>query len=85
MKHTERFYYILNNKNPQFKIAVTVRISKYKNIFAKGYTPSWSKEVFVIKKVKNTVPWTYVINDLEREETFGTFYKKKLGKTNRKS
>ena len=58
-----------------------VRISKYKNIFAKGYTPSWSEEVFVIKKVKNTVPWTYVINDLNGEVIMGTFYEKELQKT----
>ena len=47
-----------NDKDPIFKIGDRVRISKYKNIFAKGYTPNWSEEVFVIKKVKNTVPWT---------------------------
>ena len=46
----------INNKDPKFRIGDIVRISKYKNIFAKGYTPSWSKEVFVIKKVKNNVP-----------------------------
>ena len=45
-----------NDKNPKFKIGDNVRISKYKNVFAKGYTPNWSEEVFVIKKVKNTVP-----------------------------
>ena len=54
------------------------RISKYKNIFAKGYTPNWSEEVFVIKEIKNTVPWTYVINDLNSEEIIGTFYEKEL-------
>ena len=48
-----------NDKDPKFKVGDRVRISKYKNIFAKGYTPNWSEEVFVIKKVKNTVPWTY--------------------------
>ena len=58
------------------------RISKYKNIFAKRYTPSWSEEVFVIKKVKNTVPWTYVINDLNGDEIIGTFYEKELQKAN---
>ena len=55
---------------------------KYKNIFVKGCTPYWSEEVFVIKKVKITVPWTYVINDLIGEEIVGTFYKKELQKTN---
>ena len=48
----------INDKNPKFKIGDIVRISKYKTFFAKGYTPNWSEEVFVIKKVKNTVPWT---------------------------
>ena len=66
----------INNKDPKFKVGDCVRISKYKNIFAKGYTPNWSEEVFVIKKVKNTVPWTYVINDLNGEEITGTFYEK---------
>ena len=46
----------INEKIPKFKIDDIVRISKY--IFAKGYVPNWSEEVFVIKKVKNTVPWT---------------------------
>ena len=59
-----------------------LRISKYKNIFAKVYTPNWSEEVFVVKKVRNTVPWTYVINDLNGEEIIGTFYEKELQKTN---
>ena len=57
----------INNKDPKFKIGDIVRISKYKNIFAKGYVPNWSEEVFVIKKVRNTVPWTYVISDLKGE------------------
>ena len=54
------------------------------NIFAKGYAPNWSKEDFVIKKVKNTVPWTYVINDLNGEKIIGIFYDKELQKTNQK-
>ena len=72
----------INYKDPKFKVGDRVRISKYKDIFAKGYMPNWSEEVFVIKKVKNTVPWTYVINDLNREEIIGTFYEKELQKTN---
>ena len=56
----------------------------YTNIFAKGYAPNWSEEVFVIKKVKNTVPWTYVINDLNSEENIGIFYEKELQKTNQR-
>ena len=48
----------VNDKNPKFKVGDYVRISKYKNIFAKGYSPNWSEEIFVINKIKNTVPWT---------------------------
>ena len=58
-----------------------VRISKYKNILAKGCTPNCSEEVFVIKKVKNTLLWTQVISDLIGEEIFGIFYQKELQKT----
>ena len=65
-----------NYQDPKFKIGDIVRISKYKNIFEKGYVPNWSEEVFVIKKVKNTFPWTYVISDLKGEEIVGTFYEK---------
>ena len=72
----------MNDKGRKFKVGDHVRISKYKIIFAKGYTLNWSEEVFVIKEVKNTVPWTYVINDLNGEEIIGTFYKKELQKTN---
>ena len=74
----------VNDKDPKFKVGDHVRISKYKNIFAKGYAPNWPEEVFVIKKVKDTVPWTYIINDLNGEEFIGTFYEKKLQKTNLK-
>ena len=72
----------VNDKDPKFKVGDHERISKYKNIFAKGYTPNWSDEVFVIKEVKNIVPWTYVINDLNGEEIIGTFYQKEIQKTN---
>ena len=74
----------INNKDPKFKIGDIVRISKHKNIFARGYVPNWSAEVFVIKKVKNTVPWTYVISDLKGEAIAGMFSKKNFKKTNRK-
>ena len=53
----------VNDKDAKFQVGDHVRISKYKSTFAKGYTPNWSEEVFVISKIKNTVPWTYVIND----------------------
>ena len=59
-----------NDKNPKFKVDYHVRISKYKNIFAKGYMPNCSEEIFTIKKIKNAVPWTYVINDLNGEDNF---------------
>ena len=72
----------VNDKDPKFKVGDYVRISKYKNIFAKGYTPNWSEEVFVVSKIKNTVPWTYVINDLNGEKIIETFYEKELQKTN---
>ena len=74
----------VNDKDPKFKVSDHVRISKYKNICAKGYTPNLSEEVFVIKKVKNTVPQTNVINDLNGNEVIGTFYEKELQKTNEK-
>ena len=64
----------VNDKNPKFKAGDHVRISKYKNISAKGYTPNWSEEIFIIKKIENTVPWTYVLDDLNGEEIIGTFY-----------
>ena len=70
----------VNDNDPKFKVGNHVRISKYKNIFAKGYTPNWSKEVFLIKEMKNTVPWTFVINDLNGEEITENFYEKEFQK-----
>ena len=72
----------VNDKDPKFEVGDHVWISKYKNIFPKGYTPNWSEEIFVIKKVKNTVPWIYVISDFKGEEIIETFYEKELQKTN---
>ena len=74
----------LNDKDPKFKVGDHVRISKYKNNFAKRQKPNWSEEVFVVSKIKNTVPWKYVINDLNGGEITGTFYEKELQKTNQK-
>ena len=68
----------VNDKDPKFKVGDHVRISKYKNIFPKGYTPNWSEEIFVVKRIKNT----YLINYLNGEEIIGTFYEKELQKTN---
>ena len=71
-----------NKKNPKFKVGNHVRISKCKNIFAKGCAPNWSEEIFIVSEIKNTVPQTYVINNLNGEEITGSFYKKELLKTN---
>ena len=70
-----------NKKDPKFKVGDHVRISKYKNIFAKGYTLNWSEEIFVVSKIKNTVLLTYVVGDLNGEVTEG-FYEKEFQKTN---
>ena len=73
-----------NEKDPKFRVGDHARISKYKNIFAKGYASNWSEEIFIVKKIKNTVPWTYVISDLNGEEIVGSFYEKEQQKTNQK-
>ena len=69
-----------NDKDRKFKLGDHVTISQYKYIFAKGFTQNWSEEVFEINKVENTVPWTYVINDLNGEKKIGTFSEKPLQK-----
>ena len=71
-----------HEKDSKFKVGGHIKISKYKNIFAKAYTANWSEEVFVVSKIKNTVPQTYVISDLKGESIAGTFYEKELQKTN---
>ena len=63
-------------EGPKFKVSGHVRILKYKNIFARDYVPNWSEEIFVIEKVKNTVPLIYVISYFNRKENLRTFYKK---------
>ena len=75
----------VNDKDAKFKVGDHVRISKYKIIFAKVYTPNWFEEVFAIKEVKNTVPWAYFINGLNGEEIIGTFHEKELQKTNQQT
>ena len=75
---------ILIKKGTKFKVNDHVRISKYKNIFAKGYVPNWSDKVFTVNEIKNTVPWTYTISDLNGEKVIGTFYEKELQKSNQK-
>ena len=69
-----------NDKYPKFKVGDHVRISKYRNIFAKYYTPNWSEGVFVTKKVKNTASWSYLIGDLYSEEIVEMFCGKKTAK-----
>ena len=73
-----------NEKDPKLKVGDHVIISKYKNNFAKEYTENWSEEIFVVSKIKNSVPWTYVISDLDGEEIDETFYEKELQKTNQR-
>ena len=87
VKDNKYIYYIkeCNDKDPKLQVGDHVRISKYKNFFANGYTPNWSEEVSVIKRVENTVPWTYITNYLRGEEIIETFYEKDLQKTNQKN
>ena len=70
-----------NEKDSRFKVCDRVRISKFKNIFAKGYTPNWSTEIFIVDKVNDAVPYTYNLKDLNDEEIIGSFYDKELQKT----
>ena len=70
-----------NEKDPKFKVGDHVRIPKYKNIFSKRYTPNQSEEDFIISKIKKTVPWTYVISDINGQPIAGSFYEKKWQKT----
>ena len=70
-----------NERSTWFNVGDHVRISKFKNIFAKGYTPNWSKEILVVNKIKNTVPWTYELKDLNGEDIIGSFYDRELQKT----
>ena len=65
-----------NKKDPKFKVGEHVRILKQKNVFTKGYTQKWSEEVFIIRKIENTAPWTYVISDINGEAIAGIFMKK---------
>ena len=70
-----------NEKDSRFKVGDRVRISRYKNIFAKGYTPNWSKEIFIVDKINDTVPYTYNLKDLNDGEIIGSFYDKELQKS----
>ena len=71
-----------SNKDSNLKLVFMLELKKNKNIFAKGYAPDWSGEIFVIKKIKNRVPWKYVGNNLKGKEIAGKFYEKELQKAN---
>ena len=70
-----------NKKESRFKVGDRIRISKFKNIFAKGYTSNWSTEIFIVDKINDTVPYTYNIKHLNGEETIGSFYDRELQKS----
>ena len=67
-----------NAKAPKFKVNDKVRITNYKNIFSKGYTENWSREIFIINSALKTNFWTYKIKDLNEEKIIGSFYEKEL-------
>ena len=83
VKNDNKIVYIdeHNEKDSRFKVGDSVRISKFKNIFAKGYTPNWSKEIFIVNKINDTMPYTYNIKDLNGEEIIGSFYDRELQKS----
>ena len=62
----------------RFKVGDRVRISIFKNVFAKGYAPNWSSEIFIVDKVNDTVPYAYNLKVLNDEEIIGSFYDKEL-------
>ena len=82
VKNNKRVYIDEHNeKSARFNVGDRVRISKFKNIFAKGHTPNWSTEIFIVDKINDTVPYTYNIKDLNGEKIIGSFYDKELQKT----
>ena len=82
VKNNKRVYINEHNeKDSGFTVGDRVRISKFKNIFAKGYTPNWSKEIFIVDKINDTVPYTHNIKDLNDEEIIGSFYDKEIQKS----
>ena len=70
-----------NKKSARYNVGDRVKISKFKNIFAKGYTPNRSTEMFIINKINDTVPYTYNLKDLNDEEIIGSFYDRELQKS----
>lgn len=87
-RHEKRLRQLLNKLPPgqavrkiNFKAGDVVRVSKYKTLFEKGYTPSWSTELFVVDKVKRTVPPVYILRDLRGNAIKGAFYGQELKRT----
>mgnify|MGYP002775281590 CR=1 FL=1 len=71
---------IIDTRKQKFKIGDSVRISKYRELFSKGYTPNWSNEVFLVKLIKMTNPTTYILEDQQKNEIEGGFYQEELQK-----
>ena len=70
-----------NEESARYNLGDRVRISNFKNIFAKGYTPDWSREIFIVNKINDTVPYTCNLKDLNEEEIIGSFYDREFQKT----
>ena len=69
VKNNKRVYIDEHNeKDSRFKPGDRVTISKFKNIFTKGYTPNWSTEIFIVDKINHTLPYTYNLKDLNGEK-----------------
>ena len=82
VKNNKRIYIDEHNeKSARYNVGDRVRISKLKKIFAKGYTPNWSREILIVNKINDTVPYTYNLKDLNEEEIIGSFYDRELQKT----
>ena len=83
VKNVNKRVYIdeYNEKSARYNVGDRVRISKFKNIFAKGYTPNWSREIFIVNKINDTVPYTHNLIDLNDKEIIGSFCDKELQKT----
>ena len=73
--------YKIHNLQPKFSVGDEVRITKKKKVFEKGYTTRWTEEIFTIKKIRDTNPITYKLEDLQGEEIKGSFYEPELQKT----
>ena len=80
VKNDNKIVYIdeHNKKSARFNVGDRVRISKFKDIFAKVYTPNWSREIFIVNKINDTVPYTYNLKDLNDEEIIDSFYDREL-------